>query len=321
MRHPLDLPEVHPRPPLPKKQYTTLYNQFNAALPGGPKPQQPSTEPSAPTKRAAGRPRKNAAPAPASTRKGRSILAVPTGAASTATSSSSGSLPAIVIKAIRSICANPSLAAPPATTPHMLAGARVVLSSQPASTKNITPGQPLPKHLRATLAGLYIALTSKLSGTGISGRDYTRMRTIMTHVMSSPTLGTDEDDADGEYEEDDEFPQEINESIQLTNTDVDQALQGIMANTMALAWLSKVGTAQAEIFEDEEEREEEEVEEKWVDEDDLKPKKRRREREQAGLGRMMQDRTDWLSQKRRGQYGQWKADIMRRCAEIESRGG
>lgn len=140
--------------------------------------------------------------------------------------------------------------------------------------------------------------------------------------MSSPTLGTEDDDADGEYEEDDEVPQEINEAIQLTSTDIDSALQGIMANPVALGWLAKVGTAQADVFDEEEQmEEEEEVEEKWVDEDDLKPKKRRREREQAGLGHMVQDRTDWLSEKRRGQFKQWKTDILKQCAQIESRGG
>ncbi|KAI5803474.1 origin recognition complex subunit 6-domain-containing protein [Peziza echinospora] len=308
----LDLPEILPRPPLPKRQYGVLYKQFNQMLPvGGPGGQASSQQ-------------DETVPAPAPTRRTKkpAVGKRNNPAMATAGTSTSSREEDLLLETIHYICSargNRELLATNAV-PHIISGARLTIPSS-AVGKPPTTGEQI-KDSQATIAALYILITSRLSGKEISGKEYTHTRSLLMEALNT---------WNSTHRADKSIP-----VGKVTTTDVDNALNGVMSSTEAVDWLRTlpvgigINTAlpepiqQQEVPTDDEEYDQEVLVHKaaMADVDAAARairKKRTAEERQTGIGRMLQDRVDYTSARKRRMYAEWKQDVLKRVEVIERR--
>ncbi|RPB25730.1 hypothetical protein L211DRAFT_98804 [Terfezia boudieri ATCC MYA-4762] len=339
LRVPLDLPPVEPRPPLPKRQYNLLHTQFSNALPAsGPRPQSPTKK-----------------PPPAAPRTPRSAQRGPTLKQAPLTSSSDP-ISDLVVR----LCTHRSLApasntiSPPAATvyKHVLAASKAIELSPP-----MTPLDTI--NTMATLSAIYILTASKLSGKEITGGVYTRQRAqlcialeevgsdwgcatgLAASLPSSTTTKFSTQAKSKTFSRKDlsKAPSDGPVRVKIVPNDVDEALNALMADTKAIAWLGTVPVWSPSHPSDDlppvQTADEATEFEPWVDPDEVQLGRQRANTGGvsrnggagsrgnadhsggAGIGRMLQDRVDHLSEKRKMGYLEWKRDIMRRVLEVE----
>jgi len=130
--------------------------------------------------------------------------------------------------------------------------------------------------------------------------------------------------------------------VKIVPNDIDDALNILMADTKAIAWLGTVPIWSPSHPPDDlppvQTADEATEFEPWVDPDELQPRRQRANTGEAkrggaggrgnpdhsggaGIGRMLQDRVDYLSEKKKMGYLEWKRSVMRRVLEIEKEGG
>ena len=212
----------------------------------------------------------------------------------------------------------------------------------------------------ATLSAIYILVTSKLSGKEITGEVYTRQRGQLCIVLeevssdwgcatgwaASSTTTKSGTQTKAKIFSRKDLPKTSRGGpvrVTILPSDVDEALNALMADTKAIAWLGTVPIWSPSHPPDElplvQTADEATEFEPWVDPDEVQPGRQRAnpggERRSggvggrknadhsggAGIGRMLQDRVDYLSEKKRIGYLEWKRNVMRRVLEIEKGNG
>ena len=222
------------------------------------------------------------------------------------------------------ICTHPILATPTKAEPsplpeniikHMLSGTRAIALSVPAVSSSDMP----PIQVQNTIAAMYILTRVGLSGKDITGEAYSSIRTLLCDVLEE-IRGATADTLPGK---------------------IDAAVNSLVADEKGVDWLRNLRAsaltdnvsvsslslpkATHDIDGNDAPPAEtgDEPEQGREDVPTLRNKSRAHSavRDQsgvAGIGRMLQDRVDFLGEKRRRLYRQWKEDIMERVAKIES---
>ena len=176
-----------------------------------------------------------------------------------------------------------------------------------------------PVQVQDTIAAVYILTRAGLSGKDITGESYSTVRTSLCDVLKEIRGAT----------------------VNILPSNIDAAVNNLVADEKAVDWLRNLrasarsdnvsasppslsetthdvggndvppGEAGAEL----------EQGRKSVPTPRNKSRAYNAARDQsgvAGIGRMLQDRVDYLGEKRKRLYQQWKEDVMRRVVEIES---
>ena len=262
-------------------------------------------------------------PAPAPTRRTRKPAVKKTNPAmafSASTSTSTTKEEDQLLATIHYICSARAHAELLATNavPHIISGARLTI---PSSIRKLSTGEQI-KESQATIAALYILITSRLSGKEISGREYTHTRSLLMESLNAWNS-----------------THRLDKSIpvgKVTTTDVDNALNGVMSSTEAVDWLRTlpVGIGINTVLPGPIEQQEPPTDDEEYDQEVLIHKaamadvdaaarairrKRTAEERQTGIGRMLQDRVDYTSTKKRRMYAEWKQDVLKRVEVIERR--
>ncbi|KAF8477471.1 origin recognition complex subunit 6-domain-containing protein [Kalaharituber pfeilii] len=363
LRFQLDLPQVQPKPPLPKRQYQVLYTQFQKALPGA--------QPSSPTKRgtstsaSTNSPRK---PVP------RRAPAKPRAPSTTTSTTPTDPITVLICR----LCNHPSLShrhsKPGIIIKYMLSGARSIDLHPP-----ITPIDTITA--LTSIAAIYILTTSKLSGKEITGAEYTSLRALLVNKVLEP-VSEEWGCMKGWNEYVKTLPsgkgaRHLNKSwggraprtkrglgskatevgvpvpVAVQEKDLDESLGELSGDVRVVEWLKTVPVSGDNTKGDDERdyinlaaalaaADEASAYEPWVDPDDdeegqeeqvdddalQRPPKRSRAGTGnqdnwtgAGIGKMLQDRVDYLSERRRKAYAEWKKEVMARVVEIEKARG
>ncbi|KAF8456538.1 hypothetical protein BGX38DRAFT_1266291 [Terfezia claveryi] len=237
---------------------------------------------------------------------------------------------------------------PPAATvyKHVLAASKAIELSPPT-----TPLDTI--NTMATLSAIYILTASKLSGKEITGEVYTRQRAQLcialeevssdwgcaTGLAVSLPFSTLAKSKTFSRKDLSTVPRDGPVRVKIVSNDVDEALNALMADTKALAWLGTVPVWSPPHPSNDlppvQTADEATEFEPWVDPDEVQLGRQRANTSGvrrnggtgsrgnadhsggAGIGRMLQDRVDYLSEKRKMGYLEWKRDIMWRVLEVE----
>jgi len=292
LKQSLSLPKIQPRPPCPPNIYQKLYRFLDGALPTGARRSARPPRNSANASRVAETPTKHATPAKAAyTRPTSSRTKIAQGLVRVSQT------PAWVMPMIRKLCKK--LGAPSAPH-HIFAGVSSILGEQDVNgIRSVkTP---------ALIIALFFIVTTRLAGVPTTPHEYTRQKELALEILEDVS-----GDADRET---------------VTSEDVDCCMRQFRDEPWKeMDWFRNIqpgfGTAD----------EEGEVEgvsssDDAAAEGQLLPVKRHCGSRsdsadsnylQAGLGTMMHDGVDYLSDERRRDYQVWKADMLRRIAEVGS---
>jgi origin recognition complex subunit 6 len=205
----------------------------------------------------------------------------------------------------------------PAAAPHILAGVTTILTLPSPALSNDRDNQREDKKdkMPALIAAVYFFVGTRLSGRETSGQEYVSQR---KGVLSALT----------KLRED----QQLSEKLRLKAEDGTEWEGWEKVGTKDVdAWLLEISTRgwlKLDWFENIVEGAGVEVEDNsgHVEEDgEPYPPMAGEGNEnknvlQSGLGTMMQDRVDYLSEKKRAEYRIWKQGILKRIKDIE-RGG
>ena len=295
LKQSLSLPKIQPRPPCPPKIYQKLYRFLDGALPTGARRSARPPRKIENASRVAETPTKHATPAKEAYRR-------PT---SSRTKIAQGlervsQTPAWVMPMIRKLCKK--LGAPSAPH-HIFAGVSSILGEQGVD------GTRSVKTPALTIALLFL-VTTRLAGVPTTPHEYTRQKELALDV-----LGDLSGDVDWET---------------VTSEDVDCCMRQFRDEPWKeMDWFRNIqpgfGTADEE-GEDQGASSSEDA----AAEGQLLPVKRHWGSKsdsadsnylQAGLGTMMHDGVDYLSDERRRDYQIWKADMLQRTAEVGSEEG
>lgn len=202
----------------------------------------------------------------------------------------------------------------PSAAPHILAGVTTILTQPSPSSSIDRAGSVRDKKdkIPALLAAVYFFVRTRLSGRETSGKEYVVQRKglliALAGMREDPELnkkvgGNGKDDGQWEGWE------------QVTTKDVDAWLLEISAKGwLSLDWFQNiVEGGGVEVIEGD------------GDHLDFNPSSELaakgseiRDNMRTGLGAMIQDRYDYLSDKRRADYRIWKQGIMERIELIEA---
>ncbi|KAL8736116.1 MAG: hypothetical protein Q9181_002531 [Wetmoreana brouardii] len=303
LKQSLGLPKIQPRPPCPPRVYQKLYRYLDSALVVGarrtarvPRPSDSvtptHTPPITPRKPVITTPHR-----PHSARKNKRKRE----------SSISEELPAWVMPAIRALCKK--LGAP-AAPPHVYAGVSSILTLPPPAQQSMDDGRM--DHLRrmsmeALIVAVYVLVCTRLLGVELDFKEYPAQRDEALSIISQFRKG-DEPTISVE-------PAAVNEWLR-------EIGQG---GWNELDWFANVVEGAGLSLEDSEVKAADDSDNSNTDEDNgLAGKKRKPDWEkeeqsflQPGLGTMMQERVDYLSEEKRADYQRWKKDILARIERME----
>ncbi|KAI9847088.1 MAG: hypothetical protein M1837_003206 [Sclerophora amabilis] len=313
LKQTLHLPKITPHPPCPPRVYTKLYKHLENVLlvskPHRPVPENVSSK-SAKSSRLPATPRTSTKSR--TSRHGNRTSRKPP-------STSPSSVPQWSSPAIQHLAL---ILRAPAAAPPVLNGLTTILtsSSPPFLANTDTPSSaPKKDKLPALLIALFFFTMTRLSGEEMTGKDYVRMRDVALEAVNEFTLDDLADQGDG-FEE-------------VQRTDVDAWMKELAERGwLRLKWFEYIweGSGLGDASDTMPEGERDDV--------PLAPARRSagrsptmvsREKKsvklgagkslQLGLGTMMQERIDYLSDERRAEYADWKEDILARVEEIQRR--
>lgn len=181
------------------------------------------------------------------------------------------------------------------------------------------PGDMLPAQVQDTIAAVYILTRAGLSGKDITGEAYSAVRASLCEAL-----------------------EEIHEAkVDFLPSSIDAAINNLVVDEKAVDWLRNLrASARSDNVPSSSLPLPNAVHD--ADENDISLAETGAELEQgrknvptprsksrahnagrdhsgvAGIGRMLQDRVDYLGEKRRRLYQEWKEDVMKRVTEIES---
>ncbi|KAA6406775.1 MAG: hypothetical protein FRX48_09498 [Lasallia pustulata] len=300
LKQSLGLPKIQPRPPCPPKVYQNLYRYLDTALPAGtrrkgraPKSVGSITTPtSSPSK----------ARTPNKPQPQKSIASRRKGLFSVAASK----VPPWVMPTIRRLCT--TLGAP-AAPPHVLAGVSSILTlPAPLQSETVVGIEPKKDKIPAMVTAVYILVITRLSGVETSADEYSRVRSAALQTLDSIEAGKAQRE-------------------NVNGRDVDEWLREIRDREWtSLDWFENIGEGAGleldgigvanEASEDDLGSEQKKTPVKQTLKGMDKSKKTTL---QAGLGTMMQDKVNYLSEERRLNYVTWKQDVLARIDALEQR--
>ncbi|KAL9583858.1 MAG: hypothetical protein Q9212_002456 [Teloschistes hypoglaucus] len=299
----LGLPKIQPRPPCPPRVYQKLYQHLDTSLavsrPRTTRQSKPSefaaaanSSPVTPRKPANATPR---TPHPArSSKRKREVTIV-------------DELPSWVISVTRALCKRLSVSA---TTPHIFAGVSSVLTLPSPNHPN--PGDDQILRLRqmsveALIVAVYILVRTRLSGSGLDTKNYALQRDKALTIVSELRHGD-------------------NHFVTPESGEVNEWLVEIARGCWReLDWFTNVQEGAGVRTRDSEAEDSDKQDSSHTDDDQGFATKNRRlgwQMEEApflqpGLGTMMQDKFDYLSDEKRAEYQRWKKGFLARIEQIE----
>jgi origin recognition complex subunit 6 len=315
LKQSLNLPKIEPRPPCPPRIYNKLYNYLDGILlvRRSSRPPKLKSAELTPTKALPSRPTptKEAALTPYKTTPGRGASSRKRGLQF---ADSTKDIAPWIHPTIRGLCKE--LAAP-AAAPHILAGVTTVLTLPSPSLSNDRENQRQDKKdkVPALIAAVYFFVGTRLSGRETSGQEYISQR---KGVLS--TLAKLRED------------QELGEKIRgKTKDGVEWEGWEKVGTKDVDVWLLEISTRgwlKLDWFENiiEGAGVELKVDSGHVEDDDESHPPmagggvENKNVLQSGLGTMMQDRVDYLSEKKRAEYRIWKQGILAKLKQIEKGG-
>jgi origin recognition complex subunit 6 len=287
-----NLPSIVSRPPCPPRIYKKLYNYLSSALPAS----EATREPQTPSKRAtaAGASARNTPKTPASGRR----------TPRTARKDDAAVMPEWVMSAIRSLVKSFDY---PSAAPHIFTGVESVLPLLERMAAAATAESP-SKRFKRTLAssnaatvpdarirGLVIVISlyvfTKMQDTDITPEQYKEWRETAIDTLLGLTTGEKVTYDELSLETEELMPMAQEEGwlqmewfLNVTPQDSMDAMEGVESSTTHIQRkVTKTGGS-----------------------------------DYIGLGTMMQDATDYLSERRREDYKIWEAKIMARVQQIEA---
>jgi len=200
----------------------------------------------------------------------------------------------------------------PAAAPHILAGVTTILSDLDAGSDGAVNRRVIQvEHVSGLIVAIYFFVTTRLLGRETSGKEYVVQRKRLLDCLAS--LRGDEEllekvSRKGSGKIDEDWAGWTEE----TTKDIDAWLLRISKSTwLQMDWFENIvegsgvdGKQSSSNAVDDSEGEDGPIE------DDSAVK--------AGLGTMVQDKDDYLSEKRRHEYKRWKDGIMVRIEAMES---
>ncbi|KAL2044299.1 hypothetical protein N7G274_003004 [Stereocaulon virgatum] len=302
LKQTLALPKIQPRPPCPPKVYQKLYQYLDSALPprerrssriarSNGKESTPTfspVKPRTPSRSAHIRPDTPG-------RKTPQRLAV--GPSET---------PQWVMPVIRQLCQKMGA---PAAPHHVFAGVSSILSTQKMTFSSKTKAQSSAIKTPALIVAVYVWVTARLAWSEKPAIEYQQQRNSAVNIFESLA----------------QLPHEMRS---FDHEDVDTCMRQIKEHQWTeMDWFENipVGTGLG-LSDSREVQAESEDGLAETEEEQLLPVQQRIVSKngatdpdylQAGLGTMMQDRVDYLSDDRRREYKEWKKSILLQIAELE----
>jgi origin recognition complex subunit 6 len=318
LKQKLNLPKIEPRPPCPPRIYKKLYDHLDTVLvaprPRGRPPKSGSASvTSTPTKPLPHRPQptkeQSLAPfrttTPRTQRRGLQY----------GSSASTQDVAPWIHPTIRALCKELKA---PAAAPNILAGVTTVLTQpSPALASNrdeLTPDR-IGK-IPALIAAVYFFVCTRLSGKQTTGKAYAQQRKLVLNTLLA-------------LKEDAELQEKISKIAKNRKEDAWEGWEVIVATDVD-DWLldvSQRGWLKLDWFENIVEGSGLEVTNGTTtdapaeDEDMGDEHPDNQDGPQGGMGSMMQDQYDYLSERRRAEYRHWKEGIIARIEQLEAEGG
>ncbi|KAK0640328.1 hypothetical protein DIS24_g9480 [Lasiodiplodia hormozganensis] len=357
----LNLPSIVPRPPIPPRAYKKVYNYFDSALTiSSSQPQTPSrraaraaaAESSATTPTRKRTPAATTAATPSRTptrtasHGGRAGARTPTAASARRSTAAGGEydddgvVPAYVTPLIRAL--SKALGTPPAV-PHVYAGVRSVLKEATTTAANSTPSRSSARKRRS--GGQEGIETLAATNGGVDENDIPPLVAVLLmytiiRLSGRPTRATEHR---GRKEEAVRVLAECEACEGLAEDELLARVERLLVEVKERGWLEMEwfenvgqkaggdGDEDVEMGEDGEEDDGSELGRDSADVPPYTPMKKRKTGDkgmdvqagvsQGGLGTMMQDKVDYLSEARRAGFLRWKAGIMKRVEQIEREDG
>lgn len=313
LKHILNLPEIETRPPCPPRIYNKLYAYLDHTLtprkrgrPRGSKsttstPAKPTPSRLTPSK-AVSLAQYRTTPSSAKSSRRRGLLFT----------NASDDIAVWIPFVIRALCKKLNA---PAAVPHVLAGVTTVLTQRSPSLDNPEDnilGDRKDK-LPALIAAVFCFVETRLSGRETNGGVYVAQRKLMLDTLKK-------------FREDEEVAESIHKKLHgkkntawegwedVGTKDVDSWLLHISARGwLNLDWFENIVEASGLGVKDASGQAE--------DDEMLVTRSRliggNKDLRQKGLGTIMQDRVDYLSEKKRAEYKIWKESIITRIEEME----
>ncbi len=202
----------------------------------------------------------------------------------------------------------------PAAAPHILAGVTTILTLPSPTLSNSRDNQKEDKKdkLPALIAAVYFFVGTRLSGRETSGHEYVAQRRA---VLSTLTKLRDDRELDEKIHGKTKEGLEWEGWEKVGTKDVDAWLLEISTRGwLKLDWFENIiEGAGVDIKDGSGQVEEVDESHPPMAGEGIENKKIL----QSGLGTMMQDRVDYLSEKRRAEYRIWKQGILARMQQIE----
>lgn len=307
------MPRIEPHPPCPPRVYNKLYTYFDKLLVVQKcgRPSKVATATSTPTRSLPSRPTPTKAASLAPYR------STPTRALSSRKrglqfADSTREIAPWIHPTIRALCQESKA---PAAAPHILAGVTTILTlpSPSVSGNRDHSTEDKKDKLPALIAAVYFFVRTRLSGKETDGRDYAAQRrevlNTLTHLRENTEL-------------------EAKIQVKFNEGDVWEGWEKISSKDIN-SWLLEISTRgwlKLDWFENIVEGAGLEVQnDSGLDVHDSDGTNQPVEGDiddksilQTGLGTMMQDRVDYLSERKRQEYRAWKEGILLRIEEIES---
>jgi origin recognition complex subunit 6 len=315
LKQSLNLPKIEPRPPCPPRIYNKLYAYLDSILlvRRSSRPQKPKSADSTPTKALPSRPTptKAASLAPYKTTPGR---AASSRKRDLQFADSTKEIAPWIHPTIRGLCKELEA---PAAAPHILAGVTTILTLPSPSSSSDRDSQKEDKKDKkpALIAAVYFFVGTRLSGRETSGQEYVSQRkgvlSTLTKLREDQELG---EKIRGKTKEGAEW-----EGWEKVGTkDVDGWLLEISTRGwLKLDWFENIIEGAGVGVKDDSGH----VEDDAVSHPPMAGVGNENNNIlQPGLGTMMQDRVDYLSEKKRAEYRIWKQGILKRIKEIEKGG-
>ncbi|KAL8693713.1 MAG: hypothetical protein Q9218_001514 [Villophora microphyllina] len=303
LKQKIGLPKIQPRPPCPPRVYQKLYGHLDGALNTSVRRtarQKQASEPAAAAHRSPLTPRKPARSTPrtphsvrSNKRKRESVIA--------------DEVPAWAMPVIRGLCKQLGASA---TTPHVFAGVSSVLTLPPpeyTSSDDDQMSRLRQMSVDALIVAVYILVRTRLSGAGLDTERYALQRAEALAIVRQLRHGEDE-------------------SVTLDPGLVNEWLVEIgKGRWTELDWFTNVEEGGGMGFEGSEAENSDEHDRSNTDnEEGSIPKSKGLNWQtgiasflQAGLGTMMQEKFDYLSDEKRADYQRWKKGFLARIEQME----
>jgi origin recognition complex subunit 6 len=208
----------------------------------------------------------------------------------------------------------------PAAAPHVLAGVTSVLTlPSPASVGEQDRAKDKKDKVPALLAAMFLFIRTRLVGQATSGKEYTKLRQLVLNALARARADQELGEKiykTGNVSKDKEWEKWEDVSTK----DIDAWLLEVSSKGwLQLDWFGNIvegSGLEADVPEGADEADE--ADELMPDVADPEGNGTEEDMSQDGLGTMMQDRVDYLSEKKRAEYKVWKDGIMARIEELEA---